>query len=65
MVVKDQVYTAVYNSSVNQYAITFVDEDGTVLKTATMYNYNTSAVDIVKPADPTKAATAQYTYTFA
>jgi hypothetical protein len=30
-----------------------------------MYDYDTPAADIVKPADPTKAATAQYTYTFA
>jgi hypothetical protein len=64
MVVKDQVYTAVYSSLVNQYTITFVDEDGTVLKTATMYDYDTLAENIVKPADPTKAATAQYTYEF-
>ena len=65
MVVKDQVYTAVYNSSVNQYAITFVDEDGTVLKEAKEYDYDTSVVDIEKPADPTKTADAHYTYSFA
>lgn len=46
--------------------MTFVDEDGTtVLKEATEYDYGTASGDIVKPADPTKAATAQYTYTFA
>jgi len=49
---------------VNKYAITFVDEDGTVLKIATEYEYNTSAENIVKPADPIKEADAQYTYTF-
>ena len=50
----------------NKYTITFVDEDGTtVLKEATAYDYGTAAADIVKPADPTKAADAQYTYTFA
>ena len=49
-----------------QYTITFVDEDGTtVLKAATAYDYGTLAADIVKPADPIKAATQQYTYTFA
>ena len=42
-----------------------MDEDGTVLKAATEYEYGTPAADIVKPADPTKEATAQYTYTFA
>ena len=44
----------------------FVDEDGTtVLKAATAYDHGTPAASIVKPADPTKAATAQYTYEFA
>ena len=50
----------------NKYTVTLVDEDGTtVLKEATAYDYGTAAADIEKPADPTKAATAQYTYTFA
>ena len=49
----------------NKYTVTFVDEDGTtVLKAATAYDYGTLAADIEKPADPTKAATQQYTYTF-
>nr|MCR5783750.1 InlB B-repeat-containing protein [Clostridia bacterium] len=64
-VTQDVTYTATYSSTVNKYTVTFVDEDGTtVLKAATQYNYGTPAADIVKPADPTKAATAQYTYTF-
>ena len=46
--------------------VKFVDEDGTtVLKEATGYEKGTKADKIVKPADPTKAATAEYTYTFA
>ena len=62
----DATYTATYTATVNKYTITFVDEDGTtVLKEATAYDYGTAAVDIVKPADPTKASTDQYTYTFA
>jgi uncharacterized repeat protein (TIGR02543 family) len=60
------VYTATYTAETNKYTVTFVDEDGeTVLKEATEYEYGTSAEDIVKPEDPTKAATQQYTYTFA
>ncbi len=62
----DATYTATYTATVNKYTITFVDEDGTtVLKEATAYDYGTAAADIVKPADPTKASTDQYTYTFA
>jgi hypothetical protein len=51
----------------NKYTVTFVDENGTtILKEATQYDYGTPAASIVKPAaDPTKAATDQYTYTFA
>ena len=44
--------------------MTFVDDDGTVLKDAVAYDYGTSAASIEKPDDPTKEATAQYTYTF-
>ena len=61
----DATYTATYTATVNKYTVTFVDEDGTVLKEATKYDYGTAAADIVKPADPTKAATAEYTYSFA
>ena len=50
----------------NIYTVTFMDEDGnTVLKDATGYKYGTAASAIAKPADPTKEATAEYTYTFA
>lgn len=62
----DATYTATYNSTVNQYTVTFVDEDGTtVLKAAAEYDYGTVVDAIEKPADPTKTATAQYTYAFA
>ena len=57
--------TANFTRVKKQYSVTFVDEDGeTVLKAATAYDYGTPAASIVKPADPTKAATQQYTYTF-
>ena len=63
-VAADTTYTATYTETVNKYTVTFVDEDGTVLLAAAEYDYGTAAADIVKPADPTKASTAQYTYTF-
>ena len=62
----DVTYTAQFTETVNKYSVTFVDENGTtVLLAAAEYDYGTPAASIVKPADPTKVATAQYTYTFA
>ena len=58
-------YTATYSTTVNRYTVTFVDEDGTVLLPAAKYDYGTPAASIEKPADPVKAADAQYTYSFA
>ena len=60
----DTTFTAYFNGILNKYKVTFVDEDGTVLKAATEYEYGTKAADIAKPADPTKAATAEKTYGF-
>ena len=60
----DAVYTATYNELVRQYSVTFVDDDGTVLSN-NGYTYGVSASSIKKPTDPTKEATAAYTYTFA
>ena len=65
-VTANATYTATYTPTVKKYNVTFVDEDGTtVLKAATEYDYGTLAANIEKPDDPTKTATAQYTYTFA
>lgn len=47
--------------SINQYTYKFVDEDGSVLKEASV-DYGTI---IEAPENPSKESTAQYTYTFA
>src|SRR5574344_1422172 len=57
----DMTVTARYTATTNKYTVTFADEDGTEITTSTV-DYGTSAE---VPNDPTKAATAQYTYTFA
>ena len=51
--------------TVNRHTVAFVDENGTVLKAATEYDYGTPADAIAKPETPTKAATAEKVYTFA
>lgn len=53
------------NTFISTYLVTFVDEDGTVLKDATAYRMGTAAADIEQPATPTKAPTDRYSYTFA
>lgn len=55
------VYTAVYGTSRIDYLVEFVDEDGSVLSSVSYYYGDMP----VAPKNPTKAATAQYTYTFA
>ena len=58
--------TILFAKWVHLYIITFYDEDGeTILKEATQYEEGTASSDIVKPSDPTKAESPQYTYTFA
>lgn len=59
----DTDFYPVFSTTVNQYTITWISDDGeTVLDTET-YDYGASPV--YKQALPTKTATAQYTYTFA
>ncbi|MCQ2070083.1 MAG: InlB B-repeat-containing protein, partial [archaeon] len=60
-IVGDMTVKAVYGSTVNVYTVTFVDDDGTVLKTERV-EFGKPAT---APADPVKAPTAQYTYEFA
>lgn len=57
---KDEVFNAVFESSTNQYTYKFLDANGTVIKEETL-EYGS---EIVYPDDPTKEATAEYTYTF-
>ena len=53
-------YTATYEATLRSYTITWLDEDGSVLD-AVSVEYGATPTH----ADPTKADTAQYTYTFA
>ena len=63
-VVADTDFIAVYTASVRQYAVTFANWNGLVLS-ALSYDYGTSSNDVAIPADPTRPATAEYTYAFA
>ena len=57
-------YTPQFDKILNRYKVSFVDDNGTVLKDAVEYDYGTPAADIELPPEPSKAATAQYTYAF-
>ena len=59
---QDQTYTATYEAHVRSYTIRFVDEDGTELDSQVL---EYGAEPIYQGAAPTKAATAQYSYSFA
>ena len=56
-------YTATYTATIRTYTVTWVDEDGTVLEKDENVEYGTTpSYDGVQPS---KAETAQYTYSFA
>ena len=65
VVASNATYKAVFDSVLNKFTVTFIDEDGAILKAATAYDYGTSAENIVLPADPTKPSTDSQTFTFA
>ena len=59
---QDQTYTATYEAHTRSYTIRFVDEDGTELDSQVL---EYGAEPVYQGAAPTKAATAQYSYSFA
>ena len=61
-VTANTTYTATYSNTTNTYMIRFVDDDGTALQNCTVAYGETPEYP---GADPTKNATAQYTFTFA
>ena len=58
----NQTYVAVYEKTTNKYTVKWVDEDGTTLIDQKDYEYG--AMPKFEGVEPTKAADAQYTYTF-
>ncbi len=59
----DETYTATYTETLNKYTVTWKDENGNVLETDENVAYgSTPSFDA---ENPTKAADAEYTYTFA
>jgi hypothetical protein len=57
----DDVYTAVFSKTVNQYTVTFKNHDGSVLQSTSVAYGETP---VYAGTAPTKPATDQYTYTF-
>ena len=59
----DVDFIAVYTPSVRRYAVTFINWDESVVDTRN-YDYGTAAANVVVPSNPSRPATAEYTYTF-
>ena len=60
-VTQNATYTATYTSTIRSYTVKFLNEDGSEISSV-VYQYGQTPV---APSDPTKPATAEYTYTFA
>ncbi|MFA5006942.1 MAG: InlB B-repeat-containing protein [Candidatus Izemoplasmatales bacterium] len=52
---------ATYTATIRQYTVTFLNDDGTTVLGTSTVDYGTAAT---APANPSKPATAQYTYAF-
>jgi uncharacterized protein (TIGR02145 family) len=60
-VIGPQTYTAQFSSTTNKYTIRFLNDNGEVLQSESL---DYGATPEYKGSEPTKPATAQYTYTF-
>ena len=61
-VTDDATYTAAFDSTVKQYTIKFIDEDGSVLQSG---NFDYGTTPVYTGTTPTKAEDDDYTYAFA